>query len=86
MLNFIKNKKQLIRDFFSSMLSIIIIVVVIVFFKYTLVEPFMVSGSSMSPNFETGHYILINKLYDNFSDIKRGDVLVFVPPQNRSNS
>jgi len=35
----------------------------------------------MNPNFENGDYLVINEIGYRFSDPKRGDVVVFRPPQ-----
>ncbi len=43
-------------------------------------EPFLVSGSSMEPTFETGDYLIVDELSYRFKDPKRGDVVVFKPP------
>jgi signal peptidase I len=45
-----------------------------------LVQPFMVDGPSMSPTFETGHYLLVNKLPNYFDTPKRLDVVIFDIP------
>ncbi|MCD5396606.1 MAG: signal peptidase I [Candidatus Pacebacteria bacterium] len=50
--------------------------------KYFIIEPYVVVGASMSPNFETGHYLIVNKL-KNTSKIERGDILVFSSPKDR---
>lgn len=65
---------------------IVIALLIIVPLKYFIIEPFIVSGASMSPNFETGHYLFVDKLSGKLFDIKRGEVLVFVPPAERNDS
>lgn len=76
--------------FLSETLSILKIfifaLILIIPVKYFLIEPFLVSGASMEPNFYTANYLIINKLKTKTSEIKRGDVLVFVPPQERDNT
>jgi signal peptidase I len=34
----------------------------------------------MSPTFEENDFIIVDKITPRFSDLKRGDVIVFVPP------
>lgn len=48
--------------------------------RYFVVQPFLVSGSSMEPTFEDGEYIFVNELNYNFTAPKRGDVIVFKHP------
>jgi signal peptidase I len=45
-----------------------------------LIQPFMVDGPSMSPTFETGHYLLVNKLSNYLEAPKRLQVVVFDIP------
>ncbi len=72
--------------FFKEILSFfkifVIALLITIPIKYFLLEPFMVSGASMHPSFETGHYLVVNKL-KKYEKINRGDVLVFVPPHER---
>lgn len=49
--------------------------------RYFLVQPFLVDGPSMSPTFETGHYLLVEKLSYIFGEPQRGDVVVFDEPE-----
>jgi len=50
--------------------------------RYFLVQPFLVNGSSMEPNFESGDYILINEISYRFREPQRGEVVVFHYPNN----
>lgn len=56
------------------------IVVVIHFF---VAEPHKVSGKSMFPTFHDGDYLITNKLHTRFSQIKRGEVIIFENPKNK---
>jgi signal peptidase I len=56
-------------------------IVVIVFLIRTYVaQPFIVDGESMSPNFHTGHYLIIDELSYHFHAPARGDVIVLRYP------
>lgn len=86
-----KNNKQgekfsVIKEIISFAQLVFISLLIIIPLKYFVVEPFIVSGASMSPNYETGHYLVVNKLSGTLSEIDRGEVLVFVPPSQRSDS
>lgn len=48
-----------------------------------LFRPYQVNGHSMDPNFQDGEYVLTNLITLRFSDLKRGDIIVFnAPPPN----
>jgi signal peptidase I len=49
-----------------------------------LVQPFLVDGASMSPNFETNDYLIVDKLSYFFREPTRGDVIVFKYPSDTS--
>jgi signal peptidase I len=61
---------------------IIIALVIIVPIRYFVFQPFLVSGSSMEPNFQDNQYLVIDELSYRFHQPQRGDVLVLKPPQN----
>lgn len=45
--------------------------------RYFLFQPFIVSGASMVPSFNTGDYLIIDEISYRFSSPQRGDVVVF---------
>jgi signal peptidase I len=47
-----------------------------------IVQPFLVSGASMEPNFHDGDYLLVDELTYRFRTPERGEVVVFRHPQN----
>jgi signal peptidase I len=60
-------------------------IVVIVFVVRTYIaQPFIVDGESMSPNFHTGHYLIIDELSYRLHEPKRGDVVVLRYPLDTS--
>ena len=63
-------------------LAPIIIVVFIV--RTYIAQPFNVDGESMSPNFHTGHYLIIDEISYRFTAPKRGDVIVLRYPLQTS--
>jgi signal peptidase I len=54
----------------------------IIFFviQHFVAQPYQILQVSMQPTLEQGQYVLVDKLSPNFSDYKRGDVIVFSPP------
>lgn len=63
---------------------VIIAFVVMVGFRYFVAEPFIVSGSSMVPNFHNREYLVVNKMTYRFNEPQRGDVIVFRYPKDPS--
>lgn len=76
------------RKFFSSVLEVFevaLIAIVSVFLIRTfLVQPFLVSGASMEPNFSNGDYLLVDEITYKFRLPERGEVVVFKYPNNES--
>lgn len=76
------------RRFIVSFLEILEVVVIAVgavfLIRYFLVQPFLVSGASMVPNFRDGDYLLVDELTYRIRDPGRGEVAVFHYPNDRS--
>lgn len=76
------------RQFFVSLLELLEVGLVafgaVFLIKTYLVQPFLVSGSSMLPNFSDGDYLLIDELTYHFREPKRGEVIVFRYPNDES--
>jgi len=71
----------LIWDFLKIVLVALVIIIPI---RYFVFQPFIVSGSSMVPNFQDGEYLIIDELSYNFGDPKRGDVIVMRYPKDEN--
>ncbi|MDO8442810.1 MAG: signal peptidase I, partial [bacterium] len=70
---------------FWEVAEVILIAVVTVFFVRTfLMQPFLVSGASMEPNFSTGNYLLIDEVTYRLRTPERGEVVVFKYPNDPS--
>ena len=70
---------------FLEVLEIALVAVGAVFIVRTFfVQPFLVSGSSMVPNFQNGNYVLVDELTYRLRSPERGDVVVFHDPQDWS--
>ena len=83
-LNNLEFKNEPVKDFFYFIWDLFktgVIVFLIAFsIRYFLVQPFIVEGGSMLPNFVDQEYLLAEKLSYIVSDPKRGDVIIFKPP------
>src|SRR3989339_1859602 len=62
----------------------LIALVIVLPIRYFLFQPFIVKGESMSPNFETGDYLIVDEISYRFSEPQRGDVVVFKYPKDLS--
>jgi signal peptidase I len=76
------------KKFLASFLEVFEIALVAVGAVYVvrtfLIQPFLVSGSSMVPNFQDGNYVLVDELTYHIRQPERGDVVVFHDPQDWS--
>lgn len=72
------------RKFLASILEVFeiaLIAVAAVFIVRTFfIQPFLVSGSSMVPNFKNGDYVLVDELTYHIRLPERGEVVVFHDP------
>ncbi len=63
----------------------LIAVITVVAVRHFLVQPFVVSGRSMEPNFSSGDYLLIDEISYRYRTPQRGEVVVFrSPTDNKS--
>ena len=86
-LHFLYNYRIFMRKILWSFLEVtetLVIAVVAVFLvRNFIAQPFLVSGSSMEPNFSDGNYLLIDELTYQFREPERGEVVVFRYPLDR---
>lgn len=61
-----------------------IAIIAIAAIKTFLIQPFIVNGQSMEPNFSDGNYLLVDEISYRFSDPARGDVVIFKYPKDPS--
>lgn len=59
----------------------VIALIVVVGVRQFLIQPFFVEGSSMTPNFRDGDYLIIDELSYRFRQPERGEVVVFKFPK-----
>lgn len=73
------------ENFFAEIFKFSLIALLIVVpFRVFIAQPFIVSGASMSPTFESGEYLIVDQLSYRLEDPKRGDVVIFRFPQDPS--
>lgn len=61
---------------------IVIALIIVVPIRFFIAQPFIVSGESMDPTFQTGQYLIVDELSYNIGNPKRGDVAIFKYPKN----
>jgi signal peptidase I len=49
-----------------------------------IAQPFIVSGASMDPTFETGEYLIVDQLSYKIDNPKRGEVVIFKYPKDET--
>lgn len=62
--------------------TVIISLAIILPIRYFVIQPFMVDGASMEPNFYDKQYLVINEISYRFNEPNRGEVVVLKNPQN----
>ncbi len=71
--------------FFTDLVKIFLLALVIIIpFRIFIAEPFVVSGSSMLPNFHNKDYLIIDRLSYHTRQVERGDVVVLKYPKDTS--
>jgi len=80
-----KNQNKTTWQFFGELVRFAIIALVIVIpIRVLVVEPFVVSGSSMFPTFENRDYLIIDKISYKLGNPKRDDVVIFRYPNDQT--
>lgn len=64
----------------SFIQSIVLTVLLAFLIRFFVIQPFVVEGESMEPNFHNNQYIIIDKLSYKIRQPKRGEVVVLHPP------
>lgn len=76
------------KSFFYSILETaevaLVAIITVLVIRNFLVQPFLVSGASMEPNFSSGDYLLIDEITYAVREPQRGEVIVFHYPKDES--
>lgn len=75
-----KNWKVALFDIFDIVAFLVFIIGIVLCIRLLVFTPFSVVGLSMYPTFQEGDFIIVDKITPNFGTLKRGDIVVFVPP------
>ncbi len=81
----IKNEETSTRQSFFELVRFAFLALVIVIpLRMFVIEPFVVSGSSMFPTFEDRDYLIIDKISFEVRNPKRDEVIIFKYPKDQT--
>ncbi len=72
--------KKILLSLLEIFETVVIAVVAVFLVRTYVAQPFLVSGSSMEPNFYDKDYLLVDELTFRFREPERGEVIVFKYP------
>jgi len=75
-------KKSSKESFFELLRFALLALLVVVPVRLFVIEPFVVSGSSMLPTFENEDYLIIDKLSYELGEPKRDEIVIFRYPKD----
>lgn len=76
-------KKSFWREAEEVMKVFLVSLAIVLPIRYFIVQPFIVRGASMEPNFENREYLIIDEASYYLREPKRGEVVVFRYPLDR---
>ncbi|MDE2399700.1 MAG: signal peptidase I [Patescibacteria group bacterium] len=79
-----EQQKTLKQSFWELVRFIIIALIIVIPIRVYVIEPFVVSGSSMFPTFKNGDYLIVDKVSYELGSPKRDDVVVFRYPNDQT--
>lgn len=74
--------KDSLLSFLDFLKNLAIIVVLSVLIRFFLIQPYIVEGQSMEPNFHNNDYLITEKVSYKFRDPQRGESVILHPPDN----
>lgn len=74
------NTKSVLLDVFDVVAFLVFIIGIVLFIRFFIFNPFSVVGLSMYPTFQESDFIIVDKITPRRWQLKRGDIIVFVPP------
>lgn len=72
------------QSFWELVRFAIVALIIVVPIRAFIAEPYIVSGSSMTPTFENANYLIVDKISYRLSEPKRNDVVIFRYPKNKT--
>ncbi|MBI4377512.1 MAG: signal peptidase I [Nitrospinae bacterium] len=74
-------KKSIVREYAEAIIIALLLAFII---RTFVVQAFKIPSGSMIPTLQIGDHILVNKFIYRFTDIKKGDIIVFKFPRDES--
>lgn len=84
MLSDIAPRKSIMREGWEIIKVLLISLAIVLPIRYFIVQPFIVRGASMEPNFHDSQYLVIDEASYYFRKPLRGEVIVFRYPKDPS--
>lgn len=75
---------SVILNFFEFIKTVIVIVILAAIIRLFVIQPFIVDGQSMEPNFQNNDYLITEKISFHLQQINHGEVIILRPPDNPS--
>lgn len=75
------NWKEILKEIF---ILLFVVFGVVMPFRMYVAEPYLVDGTSMDPTFESGNYLIVDKITAGAKNPERNSVVVFKYPNNPS--
>lgn len=75
-------RNPFLKSLFEFIKTIAVVLVLAFIIKAFLIQTFIIDGSSMEPNFHNNEYLIVDKFSYHFSNPKRGDVDILIPPDD----
>lgn len=79
-----EKEKTLKQSFWELVRFAALALIIVVPIRLFIIEPFVVSGSSMFPTFENGDYLIVDKISYEIGNPKRDDVVIFRYPNDQT--
>ncbi|OGD56407.1 signal peptidase I [Candidatus Berkelbacteria bacterium RBG_13_40_8] len=70
-----------IKNWFGLVKSFDIVLIIGLFFRALIIQPFVVDGVSMEPNFHNKEALLVDKITYRFREPQKGEVIIFQAPE-----
>jgi len=84
--NVVDAKSSNAQEYTSLVIYTLAALLIALVVRFFIAAPYIVSGASMDPTFESWHYLVIDRLSYQFEEPQRGDVIVFKYPYDPSRS
>jgi len=81
---FIQSIKATFKGLWEIFRGFLVLLIIAFIVRYVVIQPFVVDGPSMQPNFQDKEYLLVNKTSFLFSSPARNNVIIFKYPLDPS--